>query len=216
LAAIRNVAQGEALDIAPLDPEAFSEPRHDRDSADLDLAVAGHPRLAAREAAIEAAEQVVEAERLSARPDFTVMTRYGARPLGADFFSAFVGVRVPLWAGRKQHRLADAARADVLAARAQLEEERNQLTAEVATILARIRASQARIAILADRVLPAAREAVEGTMRGYKVGQVDFLNLLSVQDGLYRTELETAELLADHLTHLVMLEQLLAPGANND
>ena len=72
-----------------------------------------HPRLAARRAAVEAAEQTARVEQLAARPDFTITGRYGARPLGSDFFSAFVGVRLPLWSGRKQGRLAEAARADV-------------------------------------------------------------------------------------------------------
>lgn len=216
LAAARNVPQSESLAVSPIDAAQVPRRWHHADSASLAVSAAGHPRLTMRQATIEALEQMARAERLGARPDFTIMTRYGARPLGSDFFSAFVGIRVPLWSGRKQHRLADAAEADAAAAQARLEEERARLGAEVTTTVARVRASEARIAILVDRVLPAAREAVEATLRGYRVGQVDFLNLLAVQDGLYRTELEAAELAAEHLTHLVMLEQLLGGETDHD
>jgi len=216
LAALRNRPQSESLPAAPLDPLELPHQPRPADLADLSALLAAHPRLAARQAAVEGAEQAARAERLGGRPDFTIMTRYGARPLGSDFFSAFVGVRMPLWSGRKQHRLADAARAEAAGARAALDEERARLEAEAATTLARVRASQHRIALLLDRVLPAAREAVEATLRGYRVGQVDFLTLLAVEDGLYRTELEVAGLTSEHLTRLVVLEQLISRETDHE
>jgi outer membrane protein TolC len=96
-----------------------------------------HPRLMVRRAALEAADQSARVEALGARPDFTVMTRYGARPLGADFFSAFVGIRLPLFAGRKQSRQAEAARAEADAARASLAEAQASLAADLRGTLAR-------------------------------------------------------------------------------
>jgi len=41
---------------------------------------------------------------------------------------------------------------------------------------------------------------------------VDFLNVLAVEDALYRARLDAGQVAAEHLTHLVMLEQLLAQG----
>lgn len=215
LAALRGRPPSESLPVASLDSTLVLRPWRHGDSTETAESLVDHPRLVTRQAAIDAAEEMARAERLGARPDFTVMTRYGARPLGADFFSALVGIRVPLWAGRKQHRLAEAIDAEAQAARAELAGERARLDAEIAATLAQVRASEARIAVFVDRVLPAAREAVEATVRGYRVGQTDFLNLFAVEDGLYRTELELAELAAGHLTHLVMLEQLLGRG-NHD
>jgi outer membrane protein TolC len=46
-------------------------------------------------------------------------------------------------------------------------------------------------------------------LRSYRVGQAPFLNVLAAEDALYRAQLDAAMVAAEHLTHLVMLEQLL-------
>ena len=216
LRGVRGVRSPEQLVVQPIQPDtvhailADGERRH---AAHLSLSdpLAGHPRLESRRAEIEAADQTARAEALMGRPDFEVSTRYGARPLGSDFFSAFVGVRIPLWAGRKQRRLADAARIEAEAAQRGLDEDRAVLNAELERTLADARAGAARLRLLVESVLPVTREAVEAALRGYRTGQTDFLSVLSVEDGRYRAELEAAEVAAEHLTHLVMLEQLLEP-----
>ncbi|MBA3498491.1 MAG: TolC family protein, partial [Gemmatimonadales bacterium] len=210
LKAVRNVSAPETLAVEPIRPEAVPLDRHEGlapggvpDSLPL------HPRLVARRAAVEAAERTVRVEQLGARPDFSITTRYGARPLDSDFFSAFVGIRVPLWAGRKQHRLADAARADADAARAALAEERAALDADLSSTLAGITSGETRLRLLTAQVIPAAEATVDAVLRSYRVGQAPFLNVLAAEDSLYRAQLDAAMVAAEHLTHLVMLEQLL-------
>src|SRR5947209_5610282 len=127
--ALRNRAPGDSVPVTSIDPAALragASPQPPADSL-VALALASHPRLAARRAAIEQATGTIQVERLGARPDFTLTARYGYRPqvfYGAlkfpDFFSAFVGLRLPIWAWRKQNRLADAARADSTGAAAGL------------------------------------------------------------------------------------------------
>jgi len=152
---------------------------------------------------------------LGARPDVTFLARYGYRPVALgynfpDFFSAFVGVRLPIWAWRKQNRLADAARADSTGAAAGLRDSELQLSREVIETAARVQASQQHLALLVDGVLPTAHGTVESVMRSYQVGRAEFLTLLSVEDARFRAELEAAEVAADYLTQLVMLRQLTA------
>src|SRR5207244_3026609 len=150
-------------------------------------------------------------DRLAARPAFTVGVRYGRRrAFGGiynqpDFFSAFVGLRLPVWAWRKQNRLADAARADSTGAAADLRDAELQLSREVTETAARLQASQQRLALLADGVLPTAQGTVESVMRSYQVGRAEFLTLLSVEDAHYRAQLEDAAVAAAYLTRLVML-----------
>ena len=212
LRALRKAPAGDSLDVEPIRPESLAVPAH-RTRTGVDVApesLAYHPRIAGRLAAVDAAEQTARVERLGARPDFTLMTRYGARPLGSDFFSAFVGVRLPLFAGRKQHRLAEAAEAEADAARAAVEEETVALTAELARTWARVAAGERRLQLLVHQVVPAARATAEAGLRGYRVGQVEFLNVLAAEDARYRADLDAAREASEHLTHLVMLEQLLA------
>ncbi len=215
LKALRGVKGSEQLDIASI----FSDSVYTVIAGDslhavhlaLDRPLESHPRLEAARASLEAARQTVTAEALGGRPDFEFSARYGARPLGSDFFSAFVGIRLPLWAGRKQRRMVEAAQLDAEAAQHALDEDEAGLDAELERTLAEAQSGAARLTLLVESVLPAAREGVEAVLRGYRVGQTDFLSVLMAEDALYRAELETAQVASEHLTHLVMLEQLLGP-----
>jgi outer membrane protein, heavy metal efflux system len=211
LKALRNIRGSDRLTLELIRPETVLLVLHGarRGAALTADSLPAHPRLAARRAALEAAERTVRVEQLGARPDFNITTRYGARPLGSDFFSAFVGIRVPLWAGRKQSRLADAARADADAAQAELAEETVALETELEAVQARVGSGETRLRLLTTQVIPSAWATVEAVLRSYRVGQAPFLNVLAAEDSLYRAELEAAMVAAEHLTHLVMLEQLL-------
>jgi outer membrane protein, heavy metal efflux system len=213
LKALRNVRGSERLTIELIRPENVPGVPHRAQPlpSPASDSLRGHPRLVARHAALEAAERTVRVEQLGARPDFSITTRYGARPLGADFFSAFVGIRVPLWAGRKQSRLADAARADADAARAELADEAVALEAELEAARAAVASGETRLRLLTTQVIPSANATVEAVLRSYRVGQAPFLNVLAAEDSFYRAELEAAMVAAEHLTHLVMLEQILLP-----
>ena len=212
LKALRNVRGSERLTIQLINPETVPLRRHEPQPSEVstDDSLPAHPRIEARRAAVEAAERSIRVEQLGARPDFSITTRYGARPLGADFFSAFIGVRVPLWAGRKQNRLADAARADADAARAELAEETAALRVEVEAAHAAIASGEHRLRLLTRQVVPSAQATVEAVLRSYRSAQAPFLNVLAAEDSFYRAQLDAARVAAEHLTHLVMLEQLLS------
>src|SRR5438094_4949382 len=215
--ALRNRAPGDSVTVPSIDPSALRAgwaPQPPADSL-VALALATHPRLAARRAAVDAATRTIQVERLGARPDFTLMLRYGYRPQVfsfnfPDFFSAFVGLRLPIWAWRKQNRLADAARADSTGAAAELRDAELQLSREVTEAAARVQASLQRLALLVDGVLLNARGTVESVLRSYQVGRAEFLTLLSVEDARYRAELEAVAVAADYQTQLVRLRQLTA------
>ena len=214
LRAVRGVTGRDDLIVESLDPSQIHTalaPADDGPRADSTVALGAHPRVSAREALLEAAERTARAEALMARPDFMVMTRYGARPLGPDFFSASVGIRLPLWAGRKQRKLAEAARADTDEAREAVAEARAELAAEVETIAVEVRRGEQHLRLLVERVVPTARETAEASLRSYRAGQADFATVLAAQDALYRAELDAARATAEHLTHRVMQTQLLAP-----
>lgn len=216
--ALRNRVSADSLPITLMDPAAVRAAVVSRPATDslVAMALAGHPRLAARRAALDQATRTIQVERLGARPGFTLSARYGYRPPLAgtfklpDFFSAFIGLRLPIWAGRKQNRLADAARADSTAAAAELRDAELQLARDVTETAARLEAGRQRLVLLVDGVLPTARATVESVLRSYQVGRAEFLTLLSVEDARYRAELEAAAAAADYEAQLVMLRQLTA------
>ena len=116
----------------------------------------------------------------------------------------------PTW-NRISHRspLADAARADVDAARAELAQETVALDAELQSALAGVASGETRLRLLTTQVIPAAEATVDAVLRSYRVGQAPFLDVLAAEDSLYRARLDAARVAAEHFTHLVMLKQLL-------
>ena len=215
--ALRRRPPGDSVPVTPLDPAAVraaAAPLPPSDSL-IAIALAAHPRLVVQRAAVEQATQSIRVERLGARPDFAFGARYGLRPAVRgvnlpDFFSAWVGLRLPLWAARKQNRLTDAARADSTAADASLRDAEVELARQVAEVAARVEASRRRLELLVDRILPSARGTAESVLRSYQVGRTEFLTLLAVEDARYRAELETAAIAAELYTHLAMLRELTA------
>jgi outer membrane protein TolC len=210
LRAIRGRVEPESLAVTPLRPEDVlalfptlaAHPHGDIGS------LARHPRLLARQAAITSADETARAEALGARPDFELMARYGARPIASDFLSVGVGLRLPLWAGRKQKLLARAERDEADAERAALADEQRTLTAEFEAAIAEATAGLEQLRLLLDAVIPSAEAGREAALRSYGLGQVDFQSVLDAEDRVYRARLEAAEVSTRHLTHLVMLEEL--------
>ncbi len=181
--ALRNRPPGDSVPVTSIDLGALragAAPQPPADSL-VALALPTHPRLAARRAAVDAATRTIQVERLGARPDFTLTLRYGYRPRAFGFnFPDFFSA-------------------------AEL-----QLSREVTEAAARVQASQQRLALLVDGVLPNARGTVESVLRSYQVGRAEFLTLLSVEDARYRAELEAVAVAADYQAQLVMLRQLTA------
>jgi len=87
-------------------------------------------------------------------------------------------------------RLADAARADSTGARPGCATRSSSSVARSLKPLPESQASQQRLALLVDGVLPNARGTVESVLRSYQVGRAEFLTLLSVEEARYRAELE--------------------------
>ncbi|MGQ0703241.1 MAG: TolC family protein [Gemmatimonadales bacterium] len=207
LAALRGKSTTESLSILPLAPDSVL-------ARSLGVEVTGtdslerHPILQGRRAAIASAEASARAEELGARPDVMVMVRYGMRPIASDFFTAGLGVRVPLWAGRKQKQLAAAMREEARAEQAALAEGRVRLFAEFAEAAALARAGRERLQLLVGEVIPSAEAERDAALRNYRVGQVVFQAVLTGQENLYRSQIAAAAVAAEYLTQLVRLEQL--------
>lgn len=219
LNALRGRSPNEPVPMQPLDAAALQTQLAALPPPDsmLQAVLARHPRVVAQRAALGQAGRVIAVERLGARPDFFLRFEYhynGAVRIPnetipiPDFWSAFLGVRLPVWAWRKQLRLADAARADSAAAAAELHQAELDVGRELIETAARAAAEQRRLTLLVDGVLPAARATTESARRSYQVGRVEFVTVVAVQDALFRAELEAAAVAADLATHLVMLREL--------
>src|SRR3989475_170308 len=83
---LRNRAPGDSVPVGSIEPAALRVRAAPQPTDSLvALALATHPRLAVRRAAVDAATRTIQVERLGARPDFTLTLRYGYRPRAFNF-----------------------------------------------------------------------------------------------------------------------------------
>ncbi len=209
-------ALGRLLDL-DLDPDtvAVAEPSFPAAIPDADslvvLAFARRPVLAAGEARLTAAEADVSRAAGMRWPELALGVQYGWRPMEGStdrMLSVMAGVSLPVWAGRKQNRMLDEARA---MARKDAEELRG-LAADTrgAVRAAWVRWGEAgRLdSLYRGELLPQARAALAAADAAYGVGEVDFMTLLDAEMTLNRLRQELFRLAAARGNALAELEEL--------
>jgi outer membrane protein TolC len=162
---------------------------------------------AARERAL-AAEAGYRAAKRDAYPDFTLAVGYGQRPEFEDLATIQVGISLPLWSGSKQQP-----RIREMQAFQSTEEARElDLHNETFARLSELRAAAERARELSElyrtSIIPQARAAVESALSAYRVGEVDYMTLLSNQTTVNRFETERVRLAAEYQGAIAGIEAL--------
>ncbi len=162
------------------------------------VAAVNRPAIrAARERAL-AAEAGYRAAERDAYPDFTVALGYGQRPEFEDLATIEVGISLPLWSGSKQKP-----RIREMQAFQSTEQARElDLYNETYARLSELRAAAERARNLSElyrtSIVPQAMAAVESALSAYRVGEVDYMTLLSNQATVNRFETERVRLAAEY------------------
>ena len=167
------------------------------------------PRVRALDARVAAARAEARLADVAALPDFDLMVGYGQRSGREDMISVMVSAPLPLFKGRKQDPLAEAAKSDVAAIEAERVATVATIRAEVTALRAALVRTRERLALLREGVLPQARASLESAVAGYPVSSVDFLTLLDNQATVFRHELDERRLLADFGRDLAALERVV-------
>ncbi|MFQ5703447.1 MAG: TolC family protein [Gemmatimonadales bacterium] len=174
----------------------------------IDSAIAQRPLLEAYRSAIDRQRLATDLARKSLWPDVTVSLGYAYRGAGlADFFSASIGLSLPVFAGRKQNRLIDAARAGELQSEAAYRNAVNLIASRLADLRARLIEERQQVTLYRDGILPQATAALQSTTSAYQVGSVDFLTLINSETTLYRYELDYHRLLASFMRTAADIER---------
>ncbi len=175
-----------------LDPGAFDVPVIDQLGPPL-----RNPSLQVAAAMVERAARRATVLEIAGRPDYMTSLQTGIRLGGREpFVTARVGIPLPLWSGRKQTPLAHAAVMDLTAAEEEYVDLSVLLVAEVRTRLADLEASKLRAQQIATEIVPLATAATASALQQYRVGEVDFTNVLETQDELYRVQLDLAHVVS--------------------
>jgi outer membrane protein TolC len=155
------------------------------------LALERNPRLKQMRAEVGMAEAGIRMARQSRLPDFNL-------GLEADVKTAPVmwrpsaGVTLPVWRDKIAAEIA-AAQARKSASEARFNAEQIQLAVEFADKSFMYREASRNLKLLAESLLPKARQSLEVARAGYSAGKTDFINLLDAERSLLEFKLAEIE-----------------------
>ena len=178
-------------------------------------AEAVRPLLRQLSTKVDAARSRLDLAKRDYYPDFTVGLAYGDRsgnnpmPRGgarSDFFSVMVGVKVPIYARRKQSKAINQRSLEVQTNRYALLDERALVRGAIASSVTDFSRAKQQISLFESGIVPQAEQTVKSMLAGYQVSEVDFLNLVRSQITLFNYELQYWQALSEAKQALAQLE----------
>lgn len=193
-------------------------------SSEVLFATAENARPVLRQLAtkIDAANARFSLAKRDRYPDFNVGVVYGERtgsnplPRGgarSDFLSLMVGVKVPLYAGRKQSKAISQRRLEVQTRRYALLDQRGLVFSAIETAVTDYHRAKQQLILFQTGIVPQAEQTVQSMLSGYQVSEVDFLNLVRSQMTLFNYELQYWKSLSEAKQALAQLEAAVGQEA---
>ena len=179
------------------------------------LAETARPRLKQMETQIDAAQSRLDLAKRDFYPDFKLGVTYGDRsgdnplPRGgarSGFVSVMVGVKIPLYAGRKQSKAVSQKSYELQKTRYELLDEKGLVMAAISTAVTDYHRAKQQFSLFGSGIVPQAQQTVASMLAGYQVSEVDFLNLVRSQMTLFNYELQYWKALSDAKQALARLE----------
>lgn len=164
-----DAALGEVETLPPV-PEA-SHPW-------VELAEANAPAVAAKQAAVRAAERRLEAVRLELKPNLMAGAGIGLRGQFDPAVTLSFGVEWPLWKKEKQTPMVRAAEQDLVAASEELRDAKAAARAEAAKLAAELRRAESQIVRYRQAIVPQTSAAVDAARSSYLAGRGDFSTVI--------------------------------------
>jgi cobalt-zinc-cadmium efflux system outer membrane protein len=166
-----------------------------------------NPDVHSRQASIRQQEIQVELAHKEFRPDFNVGYTYEHNASQfKDYYMASFSVRLPN-RGRQRAALAEAEQ-NQERARQELDAESQRVLSEVQQQYVRAKASEARLKIYSDGLVPQSEATFQSALSAYQSNRQDFENLLSGFLDVLNLDLEYRNELVEHESALAELERL--------
>ena len=178
-------------------------------------AESSRPLLKKMETKIEAAQSRLDLAKRDHYPDFKLGVTYGDRtgnnplPMGgarSDFLSVMVGVKVPLYSGRKQSKAVSQRSSELRMNRYALLDEKGMVMAAISSAVTDYQEAKQQFSLYGSGIVPQAQQTVQSMLAGYQVSEVDFLNLVRSQMTLFNYELQYWKALSNAKQALARLE----------
>jgi len=173
------------------------------------------PRLKQMETQVDAAQSRLDLAKREHYPDFKLgvsyqdrtgdnpMPRGGAR---SDFVSVMVGVKIPLYAGRKQSKAVAQKNSELQRNRYALLDEKGLVRAAISSAVTDYHRAKQQFLLFGSGIVPQAQQTVQSMLAGYQVSEVDFLNLVRSQMTLFNYQLQYWKALSDARQALAQLQ----------
>ncbi len=163
---------------------------------------------------IESRETALKLSKINYYPDFDIGVSYGQRddsPMQerADFLSASVMIKIPLWYKEKEDRKVAEDAAKVRKAHAEYSALKNNILLKIKILLAEIDSHLKRVELLKSGLIPQSRLSLDSALSAYRVNKVNFLTLVNSQITLYNFALDYNRAITDHEIKLAELESVI-------
>lgn len=163
------------------------------------------PLLAVRRHQIEAARSRLEFARKDYYPDFRLGAGYGFRqgkdPLRGverpDFFTTMLSVNVPIYFRSKQGKAVDQRTSELFEQKFTLHDTLRSVQAAIARNLAAYEAAREQVLLLRTGIIPQAEQTVSAMLSAYRVGKVDFLNVINTEITRYNAQIDYWQALSE-------------------
>lgn len=197
-------------------PEVKGLPELDVESL-RDRLIKRNPDYKSSALAVEMRKDLLRKARLDYLPDLTLGAGYGFRwendmfPMfSKDMLMVTAGLNIPLWAGWKQKNIVSSAKTDLRQSEYSRSDLRNGLTFELEKYLLEYRRNKSKYALYGQSLIPQTRATLESARAAYRVGKLEFLDVITAQMELFDAELELHRSLADALKALAEIDRLTA------
>jgi outer membrane protein TolC len=157
----------------------------------LATALARNPTLRMLEADVRRAQALLDLARTSGVPDFTLGLEVDVKA-SPVIVEPSASMTLPIWRDKIAAEIA-AAHAGTRAAQARLSAEQVQVAADLASLLFMYRESQRNTLLLAQRLLPKARQSLDAARGGYITARSSFLDVIDAERQLLGFELGHVE-----------------------
>jgi cobalt-zinc-cadmium efflux system outer membrane protein len=117
-----------------------------------------------------------------------------------------VGIKIPLYSGRKQSKAISQKTSELASSRYALIDKKGLVRAAISASVTDYQKSQDQFELFGKGIIPQAQQTVQSMLAAYQVSEVDFLNLVRSQITLFNYELQYWKALSEAKQALARLE----------
>lgn len=155
-------------------------------------------------------------------PNFQVGMQYTNRDYSSvtgqnwnDFFSVVVGITLPLGYGSKYSSQVQEAQYLQILYKDQYSSSIQTLNQSFGKILAKIDELQKRDKLIEKSLLPQAEQAFKASLADYKVGRIDFVNVINAENDILKIKTDLIKVRTEYSKNVVQLNFLVGTDIND-